>query len=116
MHLIPSCHRAHQVAFEKGSQLHTDISVGNIIITDDGRGMLIDWELSKDVKREGFQIGTSSWKFKSTVGDDLESFLWVSSWVVGRNAPSAMTDDACAAFHPAFHPWRSAKKTQDTTR
>ncbi|KAF5389910.1 hypothetical protein D9757_003597 [Collybiopsis confluens] len=122
---------AHQVAFEEGSRLHRDISVGNIIITDEGRGMLIDWELSKDVKQEGLRSfeRTGTWQFKSirlleatdenpvehTVGDDIESFLWVLSWVVGRNAPSTMTDDTCAAFLQAFDqrkPGGSAKKMQ----
>ncbi|KAF5344696.1 hypothetical protein D9757_015063 [Collybiopsis confluens] len=97
-YLIPFCHPAHRVAFEKGSRLHRDISVGNIIITDEGRGMLIDWELSKDVKQEVLRSfeRTGTWQFKSirlleatdenpvehTVGDDIESFLWVLSWVV----------------------------------
>src|SRR5687768_4475453 len=40
---------AHTDAFEKAKILHRDISVGNIIITDGG-GLLIDWDLAKDVK------------------------------------------------------------------
>ncbi|KAF5383892.1 hypothetical protein D9757_007383 [Collybiopsis confluens] len=121
---------AHQVAFEKGSRLHRDISVGNIIITDEGQGMLIDWELSKNVKQEGSRsyerIGT--WQFRSiclleatdekpvkhTVGDDIESFLWVLSWVVGRNAPSTMTDNACAAFLQAFDERKDGGSTKKT--
>ena len=41
---------AHKEAFEKAGILHRDISVGNILITPDGRGLLIDWELCKRVK------------------------------------------------------------------
>ncbi|KAF5386277.1 hypothetical protein D9757_008595 [Collybiopsis confluens] len=120
---------AHQVAFEKGSRLHRDISVGNIIITDEGKGMLIDWELSKDVKQEGSRSyeRTGTWQFRSirlreatdekpvkhTVGDDIESFLWVLSWVVGRNAPSTMTDKACAKFLQAFDEKDSGSTKQD---
>jgi RIO-like serine/threonine protein kinase len=41
---------AHKEAFEKARILHRDISVGNILITEDGRGILIDWDLCKRVK------------------------------------------------------------------
>jgi serine/threonine protein kinase len=30
--------------------MHRDISVGNILITNHGRGLLIDWDLSKPVE------------------------------------------------------------------
>ena len=30
--------------------LHREISVGNILITNDGHGLLIDWVLSKYIK------------------------------------------------------------------
>ncbi|KIK67587.1 hypothetical protein GYMLUDRAFT_190229 [Collybiopsis luxurians FD-317 M1] len=109
---------AHGDAFTLASQLHRDISVGNIIITDDGRGMLIDWELSKHLEQKEPRSyeRTGTWQFKSirlleataekpvehSVGDDLESFLWVLSWVVGRNAPSSMTDVHRALFLQMF--------------
>jgi RIO-like serine/threonine protein kinase len=41
---------AHKEALEKAGILHRDISVGNILITVDGRGLLIDWDLCKRVK------------------------------------------------------------------
>ncbi|EEB94797.1 hypothetical protein MPER_06333, partial [Moniliophthora perniciosa FA553] len=37
--------QAHQDAYERASILHRDISVGNILITDNGGGLLIDWDL-----------------------------------------------------------------------
>jgi hypothetical protein len=40
---------AHTEAFENARILHRDISVGNIIISDRG-GLLIDWDLSKDIE------------------------------------------------------------------
>jgi hypothetical protein len=43
---VPS---AHAEAFENAKILHRDISVGNVIISDRG-GLLIDWDLAKDVK------------------------------------------------------------------
>lgn len=39
----------HTEAFEKAEILHCDISIGNIIINDRG-GLLIDWDLSNDIK------------------------------------------------------------------
>jgi hypothetical protein len=40
---------AHTEAFENAKILHRDISVGNVIISDRG-GLLIDWDLAKDVE------------------------------------------------------------------
>jgi RIO-like serine/threonine protein kinase len=41
---------AHTAAFNKAHILHRDISAGNILITEEGTGILIDWDLSKKVK------------------------------------------------------------------
>ena len=32
--------------------LHRDISAGNIMITEEGRGLLVDWDLSKSLGSE----------------------------------------------------------------
>ena len=40
---------AHKEAYESAGILHRDISAGNILITDDGPGLLIDWDISKRV-------------------------------------------------------------------
>ena len=40
---------AHKEAYEKAHILHRDISVGNIMITSEGRGLLIDWDMCKRV-------------------------------------------------------------------
>jgi serine/threonine protein kinase len=41
---------AHAAAYNKAQILHRDISAGNILITEEGSGILIDWDLSKKVK------------------------------------------------------------------
>ncbi|KAI5115328.1 hypothetical protein M0805_009203 [Coniferiporia weirii] len=84
---------AHGKAYEAGI-LHRDISIGNIMITHDGRGMLIDWDLAKPVDEDGgIRYGrTGTWQFISAAllqnprtkqhiyTDDLESFLHVVTY------------------------------------
>jgi serine/threonine protein kinase len=41
---------AHRDAYYKARILHRDVSAGNILITEKGGGILIDWDLSKKVK------------------------------------------------------------------
>ena len=44
---------AHAHAFQDAKLLHRDISSGNIILTDEGKGLLIDWEMAKEVGQVG---------------------------------------------------------------
>ena len=44
------CLVAHRDAYSKARILHRDVSAGNILITEKGSGILIDWDLSKKVK------------------------------------------------------------------
>ncbi|KAH9975124.1 hypothetical protein BGW80DRAFT_1204651, partial [Lactifluus volemus] len=61
---------AHTAAYNKTRILHRDVSAGNILITDKGTGMLIDWDLSKKVKEDGDanprrHSRTGTWQFIS---------------------------------------------------
>ncbi|KAG9317721.1 hypothetical protein JVU11DRAFT_1937 [Chiua virens] len=98
---------AHSHAFEKAKILHRDISAGNIILTDDGRGLLIDWELAKLVSDIGSRRPdrTGTWQFMSAklledptklheLSDDLESFLHVLAWITLRYLPAVATYSA----------------------
>ncbi|KAK7034565.1 hypothetical protein VNI00_012412 [Paramarasmius palmivorus] len=105
---------AHQDAYEKAQVLHRDISAGNILITDDGRGLLIDWDLSKPLSQMGVprQVErTGTWQFMAArllrrpvpsthvLADDLESFYHVLVWITLRFTELAMNDaDALTYF------------------
>ena len=43
---------AHDDAFFEADSLHRDISVGNVIILNNGTGLLIDWDLCKIMNPE----------------------------------------------------------------
>src|SRR6266478_5029459 len=49
---------AHQQAHDQAQILHRDISAGNIMISDTGEGLLIDWDSAKhldDIEKGGSQ-------------------------------------------------------------
>jgi len=100
--------KAHWFAYNIVKVLHRDISPGNIILTKDGEGLLIDWELAKNVEetvaRRRERTGT--WQFMSavllrnpsmthTLQDDIESFLHVLVWASIKYVPA--TDAYSAA-------------------
>ncbi|KAF8125081.1 hypothetical protein EV363DRAFT_1351495 [Boletus edulis] len=93
--------KAHAHAVEHARILHRDISAGNIILTDEGKGLLIDWELAKLMSERGSRRPdrTGTWQFMSanllwqpgkmhTVTDDLESFMHVLGWMTLRYVPA----------------------------
>ncbi|KAH8984958.1 hypothetical protein EDB92DRAFT_1766970, partial [Lactarius akahatsu] len=75
----------HTEAYEWVKILHRDVSAGNILITEDGSGILIDWDLSKKVGTWQFmsiaRLQDSSTRLHE-VSDDLESFFWVLLYLV----------------------------------
>ncbi|KAF8072160.1 hypothetical protein FPV67DRAFT_1667597 [Lyophyllum atratum] len=93
MQAISDTFTAHQQAYEKCTIIHRDISAHNILITDDGRGILNDWDMAryqKDIIFNGPRQHerTGTWQFMSclllmersklhTIQDDIESFLYI---------------------------------------
>ncbi|KAF9235776.1 hypothetical protein BU15DRAFT_50959, partial [Melanogaster broomeanus] len=98
--------KAHWIAYEVLQLLHRDISPGNIVLTDDGMGLLIDWEIAEKVGEIGnrrHQRTVSrlqgTWKFMSAallrkpgklhvLEDDIESFLHVLGWATIKYVPT----------------------------
>ncbi|KAI0064457.1 hypothetical protein BV25DRAFT_1914183 [Artomyces pyxidatus] len=97
--------RAHWIAFTVARILHRDVSAGNIMMTKDGKGLLIDWDLSKalvgdeEVEKARAEWRTGTWQFISGLrlllphktheySDDLESFLHVLSYNLLRYRPT----------------------------
>ncbi|KAF8872107.1 hypothetical protein CPB84DRAFT_1967539 [Gymnopilus junonius] len=90
---------AHDVAYFDARILHRDISVGNILITEEGKGLLIDWDLCIDLRREATggrrPSRTGTWQFMSAallkspsskhdIEDDRESAFYVLIWTALR--------------------------------
>ncbi|KAF8428417.1 hypothetical protein L210DRAFT_865759, partial [Boletus edulis BED1] len=66
--------KAHAHAVEHAKILRLDISAGNIVLTDEGKGLLIDWELAKMTNEHGSRrpdrrshgkLSRGTWQFMS---------------------------------------------------
>ncbi|KAI0297805.1 hypothetical protein B0F90DRAFT_1819123 [Multifurca ochricompacta] len=92
---------AHSAAYERTEILHRDVSAGNILISDEGCGILIDWDLCKRVhkgveEKARQHSRTGTWQFISIwrllepsfrrheICDDLESFFWVLVYQIAK--------------------------------
>ncbi|KAI0273361.1 hypothetical protein BC834DRAFT_965905 [Gloeopeniophorella convolvens] len=92
---------AHADAYGRTRILHRDVSAGNILIGEDGKGMLIDWHLARrmltDPNGKPVRLPRAgTWRFMSVqllsaphynshkLSDDLESFYWVLSHHIVR--------------------------------
>ncbi|GJE92084.1 hypothetical protein PsYK624_082370 [Phanerochaete sordida] len=74
-------------AYNAAGILHRDISINNIMLDADGRGVLNDWDCAGS--RDNLQLGIGTWDFMSTmllkepnthlhdIVDDLQSIFWV---------------------------------------
>ncbi|KAF9554511.1 hypothetical protein CPC08DRAFT_821663 [Agrocybe pediades] len=94
---VYDAYRAHKAVYEKCQILHCDVSVGNILVTANGKGFLNDWDQARNVENllsgphRAFPTGT--WRFMSTnlllrpqkvhgLQDDIESFFWVTAYTI----------------------------------
>ncbi|KDR84298.1 hypothetical protein GALMADRAFT_87215 [Galerina marginata CBS 339.88] len=111
---------AHQEAFQKCGILHRDISAGNIMINDEGRGILNDWDLARTVTemacgpRQKYCSGT--WQFMSypvliqpdklhEVPDDIESFVYVVLYFILRYMKHSQLHNLHRILHGVFESW-----------
>ncbi|KAJ3485952.1 hypothetical protein NLI96_g4573 [Meripilus lineatus] len=118
---------AHRAAWEDAGVLHRDISSGNILITEDGDGLLNDWDMSKyddevaNLQSPAFRSGT--WPFMSAlllccpkkphqVSDDVESFVHVINWLTLRFQVSS-TPEAIDCSLKMYEECRRTKKGFD---
>ncbi|KAF8072154.1 hypothetical protein FPV67DRAFT_1779222 [Lyophyllum atratum] len=91
MQVVSHAFTAHQQAYERCEVIHRDISAYNILIKNNGEGILNDWDLAKYKKdivanRPRRHERTGTWQFMSclllmnrhkphTIQDDIESFV-----------------------------------------
>lgn len=101
--------KAHWKAFQKAGVLHRDVSVNNILIDENGNGVLIDWELAVFIDdKSDFEVQdrVGTWQFISAellqdpgqthhLVDDIESFVHVLGWIVMCYVPNTMDRYIC---------------------
>ncbi|KAF9554510.1 hypothetical protein CPC08DRAFT_672124 [Agrocybe pediades] len=90
---------AHKAVYTKCQILHRDVSLHNMLVTEEGKAFLNDWDMAvyvheirsgaRQTARSGSWLYTSAyllsrpWKFH-TLQDDIESFYWVILYVILR--------------------------------
>ncbi|KAG6874953.1 hypothetical protein C0993_011410 [Termitomyces sp. T159_Od127] len=90
MQVVSDAYTGCQQAYTKCDYVHRDISGRNILIDENGRGVLNDWDLAKhkDPGESRRHERTGTWQFMSylllsghhdahTIQDDMESFFYV---------------------------------------
>ncbi|KAI6013862.1 hypothetical protein EDC04DRAFT_2579081 [Pisolithus marmoratus] len=124
--------QAHWKAFKKAKVLHRDISVNNILIDENGEGVLIDWELAiflddnsgSNVLKRHDRTGT--WQFISVallrnpvqlhaLEDDIESFVHVLGWTILCYLPGPMDGNRCKGWVSLLydHGWKDSSGREE---
>jgi len=90
---LADCIEGHESLRQKAGLLHRDISIGNLMVSKDNRGFLIDLDLAIKAERVGVsgakgKTGTRAFMaIGALLGEqhsfmhDLESFFWVLFWI-----------------------------------
>ncbi|KAG1773915.1 hypothetical protein EDD22DRAFT_1046594 [Suillus occidentalis] len=102
--IIKDALTAHQEAYEYLGLLHRNISVENIGVTSEGRGLLMGWECCSLKSHDellkiqmgnipfmsGALLGEKTQDKRHVLADDLESFLHVMMYTMARYLPNTM--------------------------
>ncbi|KAF5381568.1 hypothetical protein D9615_005549 [Tricholomella constricta] len=116
MQVVSDAFTAHRQAYEMCQYIHRDISARNILIDEQGRGVLNDWDLAKkesELKRRRRHEKTGTWEFMScllllnhhsihTIQDDMESFVHIMLYHGLRYFPHTQTAIAIDLIRNVF--------------
>ncbi|KAH7918461.1 hypothetical protein BV22DRAFT_908784 [Leucogyrophana mollusca] len=97
----------YKFAYEQAGVHHRDISVGNIVFTTIGEGILLDWDTRQSpMNTDGswHNKRTGTWIFMAaallqknppcySLADDLESIVHVLTWIALRYIRNSFSDD-----------------------
>ncbi|KAH8099779.1 hypothetical protein BXZ70DRAFT_1065293 [Cristinia sonorae] len=95
--------------------MHRDVSSGNVMLNEYGKGILNDWDHAFRIDHEGVRLSqrTGTWKFLSTglaenpskthdIMDDLESCFWVFLYFALHHFESNATSHALDVFDHCY--------------
>ncbi|KAF5381634.1 hypothetical protein D9615_005544 [Tricholomella constricta] len=117
MQVVSDAFTAHRQAYEMCHYIHRDISARNILIDEQGRGVLNDWDLAKkesELKRRRRHEETGTWEFMScllllnhhsihTIQDDMESFVHIMLYHGLRYLPHSRPITAISLIKRIFN-------------
>ena len=116
-------HVAHDDAFFEAGILHQDISVGNIVILNNGTGLLIDWDLCKIMNTESeneehaAERTVSKHRYLDTKSD-FEKGTWqfaAARLLLGNNVPPQNREDDLESFYHVLN-WMALRYTSHSLK